>query len=153
MKRIAAIALVLGIALAGCMSLQMQSSGTVDPGDHNVLNVSVSENLTNPHLCYTATANGSFDALVYGDAEEYAKYTRDEASSPIAALSSVDAHKENLDPDVDLGTEVEPTTHHIVIDNTDYDAIETLESGSPSPPTDVPIQVNVTAAAAENGCP
>lgn len=149
----ATIALILAISLSGCMSQQIQTSGTVESGDHNVVNVSVSENVSEPHLCYTVTANDSFDALVYGDTAEYVEYRRGAPSSPIAALSSVGANKTDVAPDVDLGTDVQPGTHHIVIDNTDYDAIEPLEGGSPSPATDAPVHVNVSATVAEQECP
>lgn len=155
MKRIA-IALVLVLGLAGCLSDQAvtetSTSVTAEPGGHAVVNVSVSADVSRPHLCYTADGDGPFDALVYADAEEYAAYADGEPSNPIAALSSISANKSDIEPDVDLGGQVEPRTHHIVIDNSDYDAIEPLESGSPSPAADGPVTVEVTAAVREESC-
>jgi hypothetical protein len=153
----AIFAMVVLVALAGCLSDgvvdESTATVTVPPGEHRVINVSVSSDAPHPHLCYTANGNGSFDVFVFGSSDEYAAYRRGELAAPIAALSSVKANKSNIDPDVDLGDDVEPSTHYVVIDNTDFDAIDGLESGSPSPAGDRAVTVDVALTIAEGDCP
>lgn len=156
MKRIA-IAFVLLLGLTGCLSDgvvdETTSTVTVEPGTHEAVNVTVPANTSQPQLCYTADGDGAYDALVFGATAEYEAYVRGEPSSPMAALSSVSADKNDIDPDVDLGTGVEPGTYHVVIDNTDYDAIEPLESGTPSPASDTAVTVDVSITVGEKSCP
>lgn len=154
MKRFA-LAFVVLLALAGCLSdgggEMTETTLTVEPGDHEAVEVAVSEDVSEPHLCYTADGDGAFDVLVFGFADEYQAYQDGEAAQPIAALSSVNADKD-VEPDVDLGTFVEPRTHYVVVDNTDFEQIEGLEGGSPSPAGEEAVTVDVAYSVREGGC-